>query len=91
MPEGVMLIALAKIPAEKEVIEPGLPMSDFSTRIFKFYAPTGSEHKFHETVTKNWLPIGFNLRTSCLRTHCHTHYTCSNAIKDIVFKTNLVL
>ena len=35
----------------------------------KFYVPTDSEHKFHETGIENWLPIGFNLEliTTTLR------------------------
>ena len=29
--------------------------------VWKFYAPTDSELKFHKTGIENWLPIGFNL------------------------------
>ena len=39
----------------------GLPVSEFSTKISYFYAPTESEQKFHKTGVKNWLPIGFGL------------------------------
>ena len=60
------------------VIELGLPVSEFSTRISKLYAPLGSKHKLHKTKIKNWLPIGFNLESSRLGTHSHDDYTMFN-------------
>ena len=35
-------------------IELELPLSDFSSKISKFYASIDSEHKFHNAGTKNW-------------------------------------
>ena len=35
------------------VTEPGLPVSESSTKILKF-SPTDSEHKLHKTIMKNW-------------------------------------
>ena len=43
------------------LIKLGPPVSEFSTKISYFYAPTDSEQKFHKTGVKNWLPIGFGL------------------------------
>ena len=34
-------------------------MSESSTGSHSFMPPTGSEHKFHKTGIKNWLPTGF--------------------------------
>ena len=56
----------------------GPPVSDFSTRISKSYAPTDSEHKFHKTVIENWLSIKLNLGSSWLGTCSHNHYTMFN-------------
>ena len=39
-------------------------MSDSPTEISKFYAVTDFEHKFDKTRIEDWLPIGFNLRSS---------------------------
>ena len=39
-------------------IDPGLPVSQSSTRILKPHAPTDSEHKLHKTGIEKWLPIG---------------------------------
>ena len=44
------------------LIKLGLPVSEFSTKISYFYAPSNSEQKFHKTGVENWLPIGFGLR-----------------------------
>ena len=60
------------------VIELGLPVSECSTRISKFCAPTNSEHKFNKTKIGNWLIMGFNLGPSWLGTHSHNHYTMFN-------------
>ena len=43
------------------LIKLGPSVSEFSTNISYFYAPTDSEQKFHKTGVKNWLPIGFEL------------------------------
>ena len=45
------------------VIELGLPISEFSTRISKFDAPTNSEHKFNN---KKKSEIGFDLGISVI-------------------------
>ena len=67
------------------VIESGPPVSDSSTRIFKIYAPTDSEHKLYRTGIKNWLPIRFNLGSSnhiSLTTSVITTTLCWNAIGE---------
>ena len=38
------------------VTELGLPVTEFSTRISKFYIPTDSENKFNKMEIDNWLP-----------------------------------
>ena len=61
------------------VNELGLPLLESPSRISKVYAPTDSEHKFNKTEIKNWLPIGYNLRSSWLGTcshNCHTMFIC---------------
>ena len=45
-------------------IEPGLHVSESSTRILKFYALTDSEQKIHKTGIKNWLTAVFSLGSS---------------------------
>ena len=60
------------------VIELGPPVSESSTRISKFYAPSNCKHKFNETEIENWLPIQFNLGSSWLETRSHNHYTMFN-------------
>ena len=42
-------------------IELRTPVSESSTKISKFHAPTGSEHKFHKARIENWPPIKFKL------------------------------
>ena len=42
-------------------IELGLPVSESSTKISKFHAPTDSEHKFHKARIESWPPIEFKL------------------------------
>ena len=37
------------------------PVSESSTRIWKFYAHNNSELKFHKLGIENWLPMGLNL------------------------------
>ena len=46
------------------VTELGLPVTESSTRISKFYIPTDSENKFNKMEIDNWLPTGFNLASS---------------------------
>ena len=41
------------------VIEFGLSISESSTKISKYYAPTDSEYQFHKVGIKNWLAIAF--------------------------------
>ena len=60
------------------VIELGPPVSEYSTRISKFYAPTNSKHKFNKTDIENWLPIGFSLGPSWLWTRWHNDCTMFN-------------
>ena len=43
------------------VIEIGPPVSQSSTKISKFHAPTDSEQKFHKARIENWPPIEFKL------------------------------
>ena len=43
------------------VIELGPPVSESSTKISKFHAPTDSEHKFHKARIENLPPIEFKL------------------------------
>ena len=45
----------------RTAIELGPPVSESSTKISKFHAPTDSEHKFHKARIKNWSPIEFKL------------------------------
>ena len=47
------------------VIELGLPVPESSTWLQSFMPPTDSEHKFHKTGIKSWLPIRFNLGLFC--------------------------
>ena len=42
-------------------VELGPSVSESSTKISKFHAPTDSEHKFHKARIKNWSPIEFKL------------------------------
>ena len=44
------------------VIELGLPVSESSTKISKFYAPTDSEHKFHKAGIESERSIELDLR-----------------------------
>ena len=46
------------------VIELVPPVSESSTKISKFYAPTDSEHKFNKMGIENRRPIGFSLGLS---------------------------
>ena len=46
------------------VSELGPPISEFTTKIPKFYPPTDSEHKFNKTGIENCLPIGSNQGSS---------------------------
>ena len=57
------------------VNELGPLVFESSSRISKVYATTDSEHKFNKTEIKNWLPIGYNLRSSWLGTPSHNCYT----------------
>ena len=41
----------------RTAIELGPPVSEFSTKISKFHAPTDSEHKFHTARIENWSPM----------------------------------
>ena len=52
-------------------IEP--PVSESSTKISKFHAPTDSEDKFHKVRIKNWPPIEFKLESHWLRIRRHDH------------------
>ena len=45
----------------RTAIELGLLVSESSTKISKFHAPTDSEHKFHKARIENWPPIAFKL------------------------------
>ena len=54
-------------------IELGPPVSESSSKISKFHAPTDSKHKFHKAGIKNWLPIEFKLRFPWLRIRRHNH------------------
>ena len=45
----------------RTTIEFRLPVSESSTKILKFHAPTDSEHKFHKTRIENWPPVEFKL------------------------------
>ena len=56
------------------VTELGLPVTESSTRISKFYVPTDSENKFNKMEIDNWLPTGFNLASSWLGTRSHKYY-----------------
>ena len=60
------------------VIELGLPVSESSTKISKFYDLEYSEHKFHKTRIENWLFIGFKLQSPWLETYSHNYYTTFN-------------
>ena len=52
------------------------PVSDSSTRISKFYNPTDSERRLHETRIENWLSIGFELDSPpWLGNYSHANYT----------------
>ena len=55
--------------------EPGSLVLESSTRVSGYFAPTDSEHKFNKTENENWLPLGYNLGSSWLRTRSHNHYT----------------
>ena len=52
------------------VTELGLPVLESSTSFQNFLphpsplTPADSEHKFHKTGIKNWLPIGLNMGSS---------------------------
>ena len=59
-------------------MELGLPMSQSSTTISKFYNLTDSEHKFHKTRIENYLSIGFEPEFPWLGTYSHNHYTMFN-------------
>ena len=50
------------------VIELGPTLSESSTGSQNFMPLADPEHKFHKTGIENWLPIGFSLRSSWLRT-----------------------
>ena len=54
-------------------IKLGPPVWESSTRSQNFMVLTDSEHKFHKMVVENWLPIGFNLRSSWLENRSHNH------------------
>ena len=45
----------------RAAIELGPPVSESSTKISKFHAPTDSEHKFHKARIENWPPTEFKL------------------------------
>ena len=60
-------------------MEPGLPVSEYSTRILKLYVTTDSEHKLYKMGIGNLLTIGFNLGSSLLGTRSHNTTLCSNA------------
>ena len=51
------------------VIELQPPTLRSSPKISKFCIPAASEHQFHKTRIKNWLPIGIKLGSSCLGIH----------------------
>ena len=53
------------------------PVLESSARISKFYAPTDYERKFNKTEFENWLPIGYNLWSSCLGTAVINSTLCS--------------
>ena len=59
-------------------IEPGLHVSESSTRILKFYALTDSEQKIHKTGIKNWLTAVFSLGSSWLGICSNNHYIMFN-------------
>ena len=58
-------------------IELGPPMSESSSRISKFYDPTDSKYKFHQTRIENWLTIGLELGSPdwAFTAYSHNHYT----------------
>ena len=57
------------------VNELGPLVLESTARISKFYAPINSEHKFNKTEIENWLPLGYNLRSSWLGIYSHNRYT----------------
>ena len=54
-------------------IKLGLPVSESSTKISKYHAPTGSKHKFNKGIIENWSPIEFKLGFPGLRIRSHNH------------------
>ena len=57
----------------RTAIELGPIVSESSTKISKFHAPTDSEHKFHKARIENWPPIAFKLGFPWLRIHRHNY------------------
>ena len=62
--------------------ELGQPVSESSTKIWKLYDPTDTEHKFNKTRIKTWLSIGFELESPWLGTYSHNIYTMFNLQYD---------
>ena len=54
-------------------IEHGSTVSESSTKISKFHAPTDSEYKFHKARIENWPPIEFKLGFLWLRIRRYNH------------------
>ena len=52
---------IVKKDSIQTAIKFGLAVSESSTKISKFHAPTVSEHKFHKGRIENWPPIEFKL------------------------------
>ena len=48
-------------------------VSESSTKILKFHAPTDSEYKFHKVKIKNWPSMEFKLGFPWLRINRHNY------------------